>query len=240
MKTPVKSFGLTIEYIRHSGFIVESDQSLLVFDYYEGPIQFPATKKIYVFTSHVHQDHFNPEIFLWQKEHPHIHYILSSDIKGNPNLPPSTENITFLSPYDETRLDDLRIKAYGSTDAGISFLVEHVDPEGFRIFHAGDLNWWHWWGEPPEAIENAERIFKEEIAKIKGESIDLAFFPVDPRLEQYYSIGAEYFIQELKPHILVPMHFWDQYEPLQIFAQKLASSPTHILTITQPNQIFTI
>ncbi len=38
------------------------------------------------------------------------------------------------------------IRAYGSTDLGVSFYVE---AEGKRFFHAGDLNDWHWNQEVP-------------------------------------------------------------------------------------------
>ena len=37
---------------------------------------------------------------------------------------------------------DIKVKAYGSTDAGVSFLV--TTSGGRKIFHAGDLNDWHW------------------------------------------------------------------------------------------------
>ncbi|MGE4271807.1 MAG: MBL fold metallo-hydrolase [Desulfitobacterium sp.] len=240
MNTPIRSLGITIEYIQHSGFKVETDQSLLVFDYYQGPIQLPDNKKTYVFSSHSHPDHFNPVILEWQKDHPNIHYIFSSDIKGDSHIPPKGENVTFLSPYEKTHIDDLNIKAYGSTDIGISFLLELVDQRGTQVFHAGDLNWWHWWGEPQADIQRAEAMFKEEIAKIKGESIDIAFFPVDPRLEQYYSLGAEYFIQEVKPQILLPMHFWDDFNTTKNFAKKMAGTPTRIFEINHSNQKFTL
>ena len=55
---------MRITYIGHSGFLVELKKSLLLFDYYEGAL--PALsheKQLYVFASHRHPDHFNPEIF---------------------------------------------------------------------------------------------------------------------------------------------------------------------------------
>ncbi|HHY28502.1 MAG TPA: MBL fold metallo-hydrolase [Desulfitobacterium dehalogenans] len=240
MKAPLKKLGLRIEYIYHSGFTVETDRDFLVFDYYQGQIQFPSNKRIFFFSSHAHPDHYNPEIFHWQTQYPDIHYILSSDIQGHPQLPQIQENLTFLSPYEEVHRDDLKIRTYGSTDVGISFLVELDVKEGIHLFHAGDLNWWHWWGEPQEDILWAEKMFKEEIAKIKEERIDIAFFPVDPRLEQYYSIGAEYFIQEINPQVLVPMHFGEDYKSVQSFVEKMASSSTEILGIPQSNQYFAI
>ncbi|MEI3154718.1 MAG: hypothetical protein V8S95_06185 [Odoribacter sp.] len=49
----------------------------------------------------------------------------------------------------------MRIKAFGSTDIGISFLI---DIDNIRIFHAGDLNNWHWEEEStPEEIAGTEK-----------------------------------------------------------------------------------
>ncbi|MEG6520353.1 MBL fold metallo-hydrolase [Desulfotomaculum sp. 1211_IL3151] len=223
---------LQIEYIYHSGFVVESNTALFVFDYFQGSINLKKEKQIYVFSSHAHPDHFNPVIFDWQRERPDIQYILSSDIYPLLNPKQTTTNLTFLSPYEEKKIAELQIKAYGSTDEGISFLIKY---KGNHIFHAGDLNWWYWWGESQDEIENAEKMFKEEIEKIKGAVIDLAFFPVDPRLEHNYSLGAEYFIQEVKPKILIPMHFGDDSKVIHQFAEKMKNFPTKVLALTSPN-----
>ncbi len=233
-----RKLNLDIEYIYHSGFKVETKDSVLIFDYYQGAVELPEGKKIYVFSSHAHPDHFNPEILLWQKNHPTLQYIFSSDIRESILL--QEGNYTFLEPYTEAIIDGLKIKTYGSTDEGVSFLIELPDPSGVSIFHAGDLNWWHWWGESPQEIQRAEKLFKEEMAKIKGTSIDLAFFPVDPRLEHYYSIGGEYFIQEIKPKVFVPMHFGENYEEIRSFVKKASSSPTKVIEINQRNQSFTV
>jgi len=236
-----EKLGLTVEYIYHSGFTVETEKDFLVFDYYHGTINLPSEKNVKVFSSHAHPDHFNPQIFEWASRVPNLHFYLSSDIRNYSALPQSLNKITFLDPYEEVAQDDLTIRTYGSTDAGVSFLLElnhHKQPKPIRVFHAGDLNWWHWWGEPPADRQLAEQLFKAEMAKIKGEHIDLAFFPVDPRLEQYYGLGAEYFIQEIKPDILIPMHFMDDYAVLQEFAQKMSSSSTKVLTIKHENERF--
>lgn len=227
---------MNVQYVYHSGFIAETDKNVFVFDYYQGLVNL-KDKNIYVFSSHVHPDHFNPLIFEWQKERPNIQYILSSDIEGNNSIPLNRDNITFISPYEEIHINDLKIKAYNSTDEGVSFLVECG---GIHIFHAGDLNWWYWQGEPQAEIEKAEKMFKDELQKIKGEHIDIAFFPVDPRLEQYYSIGAEYFIQEITPQILVPMHFGDDYLAPKTFADKMKGCPTQIIEITHRGQEFSL
>jgi L-ascorbate metabolism protein UlaG (beta-lactamase superfamily) len=220
-------YNLKINYLYHSGFSVETKKHVLIFDYYKGPIQF-SDKATYIFSSHSHPDHFNPNILEWQKERHDIRYILSSDIK----VPSNLKNTQFLSPYEDSQIDDLKIKAYNSTDIGVSFLVEC---EGIRLFHAGDLNWWYWI-DTPEEMEKAEKGFKDEIKKIKKEHIDIAFFPVDPRLEKNYSAGAEYFIQEVRPQILIPMHSFGHDEAAVEFAGKMEGSPTKILTFSETDR----
>lgn len=229
----MKEKNLVIQYIYHSGFQVETEENLFIFDFFQGSPHLKE-KNIFVFSSHIHQDHFNPQIFEWQKDWPNIQYILSSDIRNDANLPNKKDNLIFISPYEEISVNGITIKAYGSTDEGVSF---HVHCNGLNLFHAGDLNWWHWWGDTPENIKMAEKSFKAEISKIKGTPIDIAFFPVDPRLEEYYNIGGEYFIKEIKPEIFIPMHFGDNYEALKEFAETTKELPTRVIQLTHKGQI---
>jgi len=227
---------IEIRYIYHSGFTVETDQHVMVFDYYKGRIDWSSIpeKKIYVFASHTHPDHFNREIFAWKAQRPGIRYILSSDIA---ELPVPVAEVNYIAPYQELEVDDLKIKAFNSTKVGMTFFMQY---EAVKIVHARDLNWWYWWGETPEEIANAEKLFKTEMAKIQGVQIDIAFFPVDPRLEHNYSLGAEYFIEAVRPRYLIPMHFWEDYSAIQRFAAKMKDSPSQVVNITHQGQVFTI
>lgn len=227
----MKKAHLKIKYLYHSGFAVETQNNLLIFDYYQGSIGDlikKSPKNIYVFVSHSHPDHFNPVILEWQKERSDIHYILSNDIPVSPTI----NNLTVLAPYEKIELGSLKIKAYNSTDIGVSFLVQD---EEAHLFHAGDLNWWYWLDTEDE-MAKAEKEFKDEIQRIKGEVIDFAFFPVDPRLEKNYLAGAKYFIQELNPKYLIPMHFADSPEILEDFENEMRNSPCRILKFSHKGQ----
>lgn len=203
---------LKITYLFHSGFTIETDTDFLVFDYFKdnctkqkmkdcGQLcekSFPKNKNITFFVSHSHYDHFDREIF---KLTDNASYVISNDVKVN-----SSPNIKICGPYEEFIFNDLKIKTFGSTDEGISFLV---NLGGRNIFHAGDLNWWHWEGETDAERDYAKNIFFDEIEKLKDEKIDIAFFPVDPRLESAYYYGGEYFISQMSPKHFIPMHFQD-------------------------------
>lgn len=72
---------MKITYIHHSGFLAETNQALLLFDFAGGSLPpLDPAKTLVVFVSHRHEDHFNPEIFTLADSHPHTVYVLSDDI----------------------------------------------------------------------------------------------------------------------------------------------------------------
>ena len=224
----MEKLNINIEHIIHSCFTVETDEHFLVFDYYAGDIELSKTKKNYVFVTHGHGDHYTPDIFNWEADS--IKYIISSDL----DIKRDDKEI-FIMNVDETlQVDDLVIKSFGSTDLGLSFLI-NVDNKS--IFHAGDLNWWYWNNDTAAEKKEMEYAFKSEVAKIKGEEIDIAFFPVDPRLEENFHLGGEYFIKEIHPKYLLPMHFGDNYSTAKEFIHKMKDSGSTIVDITHKNQI---
>lgn len=196
-------------YIGHSGFLVELESCYLLFDYYKGELpQIKTDKPLYIFVSHSHYDHYNPEIFQWKKFQ-NLHYILSSDVKVPKEEAASEERVTLMRSGKmwETKDGKIKVRTLRSTDQGVAFLAEAGSSV---IYHAGDLNWWHWSGEPEEYNQRMEKNFKAEIEKIKGTTIDLAFLPLDPRQGEEYYLGFDYFMRNTDTKKAVPMHFWGQ------------------------------
>jgi L-ascorbate metabolism protein UlaG (beta-lactamase superfamily) len=228
----VDKLNVKVEHIFHSGFTVETENFLLVFDYYQGDISL-KNKKTIIFSSHSHSDHFNPEILKWSNIRDDINYVFSSDIE----IIDSNKRIYKMDPYESLTLDSVNIKTFGSTDMGVSFFVS-VD--GINIFHAGDLNWWYWNDDTEEEKISMEKSFKEEIKKIEELNIDISFFPVDPRLEDAFSFGGEYFIKIVKPKYLFPMHFGDKFHASSDFIHKIKDINTKIVEITHRNQIINL
>ena len=196
---------IIVTYLDHSGFTVETEKRFFVFDFYRDPaaaLRLPSEKTVYVFSSHAHGDHFNQAIAGWEQSTEA--YILSSDIAETGGLTKvPTAKIHYIAPYEQLDLGQIRVTAYGSTDQGASFALE---AEGWRIFHAGDLNWWHWKEDTPENIEQARQDFFRELGRLNGQQFDLAFFPVDSRLEEFRDIGVREFVKEVKVSHLVAMH----------------------------------
>ncbi|MDO4588645.1 MAG: MBL fold metallo-hydrolase [Fusobacterium sp.] len=228
---------MKIYYIYHSCFVVEDEKNILIFDYYKTPKKSDSKidildfvkrkdKQVYIFASHIHYDHFNPEILNWYELNNDIKYIFSSDIKTNlKNL-----DITFLEENQEKKILDINIKTYGSTDEGVSFWIELKEKV---LFYAGDLNWWAWTDDTLEEEKYMKDKFQEIIKDIENNNrrIDITFFPVDPRLEENMYKGGEYFINKLEPKYFVPMHFDKGYTEIEKFRKEYSSIKTKILSI---------
>lgn len=227
---------LTVTYYHHSGFSVAMDDVLLVFDYWTGEHgELPEDKRItvdflkqfrqvYVFISHEHPDHLDPVVFTWRNEAP-VTYIVAAD------MPVGTRGKR-MAPGDSLTLSpEVSVKAFDSTDLGVSFLV---DIQGVHVFHAGDLNFWHWREESTvKEIEEADDAFRQAVEPIAREKIDLAFFPVDARQGLMYDAGANYFIMCVKPRLLIPMHFWGRAEIAMEFARRSRCRQTEVMALTR-------
>jgi L-ascorbate metabolism protein UlaG (beta-lactamase superfamily) len=216
---------MKLTYIFHSGFVLETEQSIQVFDYWldpsgvmEGVLK--SDKPLYVFSSHFHEDHFTRVIFEWKKQKPNVTYILSKDILRHRRASKEEADVWLAKggSWSDSRIS---VKALGSTDSGVSWIIE---TECKRIFHAGDLN--NWYARflpdavPGQTIYSEE--FEEDIAPIAHEkqylgelkdirkvtdSFDLVMFPIDGRIGNGYTLGGRQFIDRFKVGLFVPMHF---------------------------------
>jgi len=206
-----------IWYLYHSGFAVKTDTHFFIFDYYldspkghdldAGVIDPEEIKDldVVVFVSHSHGDHYNPAIFDWRKTIKRIRYVLSDDIITG-------EEVLMVSPGQEYNLDGLSVTTLESTDLGVAFLIKADD---FCIYHAGDLNDWYWNGERDEANFAMTQRYREQIDTLKGEKIDIAFIPVDPRLEDKSLRGIDYFMRTVGASLALPMHFGSDLSALE-------------------------
>ncbi len=235
---------LKVTYHYNSGFSIRVGGTLLVFDYWEGengklsdvgrlnPSILTAYEQVIVFISHTHPDHLDPVVYEWRDSVPGIMYVVSSDLpigKRGRRIAP-TESLTLTQ--------DISVKAFDSTDLGVSFLVTAY---GMNIFHAGDLNLWHWRQESSlREIEAAEESFYTACEPIPTGVIDLAMFPVDPRQGFMYDAGANHFILTKRPRLFIPMHWQDRPEVAVDFARRARTPQTEVLAMTHPGESATV
>lgn len=192
-----------ITYLFNSGFILETADWAMIFDYYLDehnlvPSIIENKREVYFFASHAHFDHFNPQISKFSDKT--THYFLSYDIKNN--LPPENKTV-ILDEYTTYEDSSIYVKSFSSTDEGICFYVEK---DGWKIFHSGDFNWWHWKGETKENIAFARNGFKKQLKRMENFKTDIAFFPVDSRLEEFWDLGVREFAAHTEVKNIITMH----------------------------------
>lgn len=233
-------------HIYHSGTAVLNleNNALHIFDYYrQKSVQFPKKwlknyhiSSTFIYVTHGHSDHFNTEIFSWEDKLPRTKYILSSDIKNKTkNLRKQIDSCNFMEPGNKLNLNTTEIQAYASTDEGVSFLVK---TDKINFFHAGDLNWWAWKSFSEKEREKEAREFKRVVNKLKDKNIGLAFVPVDPRLEENYYLAGKYFLENVEPKIMVPIHMGDNYSAVKKFIEDHKNHSTLIPEVNEPGQKF--
>lgn len=233
-------------YLHHSGFVILTKSATIIIDYFEDSLSedsgilhdeiLKREGRMYVLSSHFHADHFNKKIFDWKNTRDDITYILSDDIRKRRRI--ARDESSWLKKGGEFNDGNVKVKAYGSTDVGISFLIE---TDGKTIFHAGDLNNWHWMDESTEEEwKRDEKSFLDEIEAISKDyrEIDLALFPIDPRLGNEYMRGGKQFIDLIRPAVFLPMHFWNDFASANKFQQYAISKGIESPTINCRGQVF--
>ena len=225
---------LSVEYLGGSGFLIRMGEDGLLFDCSENGADerkipdeetLSSFENLTVFVSHAHEDHFSPEVLKICP--PQTRFIFGFDV-------PEEYAGKHMHPGDVYETGRLKVTAFDSTDDGVSFLVE---TDGVILFHAGDLNWWHWRDTSTIAeIEESEANFRKCVDPIPSETIDLAFFPVDPRQGSMYDAGAGYFVMEKKPRILIPMHFQGKPDAARRFALTSETVNTRIEVLSKAGE----
>ena len=202
-----------IWFVTHSGWIAKTKDHLLVFDYWRqnrnpdqpsianGMINFDeiGDLDVIVLVSHVHRDHYSPEIFTWNDSIPNITYVMGFD----PHVP--NEEYLVLEPRTITNVHGVEVTTIYSNDTGVGFLVE---ADGVTLFHPGDH-------------ANRQRDFSgdylDEIYYLKdlNKPIDIAFMPISGCNfgdNEAVRLGIHKTFEILEPEIFFPMHSGD-YSP---------------------------
>ncbi len=129
-------------YSGHSGWLVKTQNHLLVFDYWKNNIPpdepglangsiVPAeirNQAVTVFLSHSHGDHYTPAVFDWKSEIKDITYVAGFKPEGK-------DGYHFLPAHEKKELHGLEIIPIESNDSGQGYFIT-VD--GVTIFHPGD------------------------------------------------------------------------------------------------------
>jgi len=252
---------MKITYIAHSGFLIEWEHFYTLFDWWTGELPpLDRDKPLLVFASHSHEDHFDKHIFQLLAEYPTTRYILSHDIRLATRrweklgvTKEIFERVTSLRSDSifatEAGGVPLTIRTVQSTDVGVAFLLS---AEGKLVYHAGDLNWWHWEDEGKTYCANMASSYRRSIAKlaadVRDESadcgcdpvIDVAMAPLDPRLENAYDMGIAYLLEQIPVKTVFPMHIWEKYDWIDRYCREHPADADKIMRIRENGTVFEV
>ncbi len=239
-------------YLNHSGFLLELENAVLVFDYYTDPADvletYTGSRKAFVFfVSHAHYDHWNLDILDFRSAQEQYYFLEEGCQESVPSIYEDREDlrINFVRPgFSDNftqafreRTGVLAVRCFGSTDEGVSFLVETTEGP---IFHSGDLNVWDWEEEgEDEAMHEA---FRQEMQKLSAalaeDDLWLSMIPVDLRLGPKAFLGATVFLEYVHTQYLIPDHLnGGVHLPGQLAARLAAYERVpEVLGLTTPGQ----
>lgn len=234
---------MRVTFLAHSGFAVELERTCLLFDWWKGTLPELPTKPLICFASHVHPDHFDPQIFALDNKERDVTFVLAKDIKLSAHnrekwglSDQTAEKCRSISGNEMLELPGVTVETLPSTDEGVAFLVT-ADKK--TIYHAGDLNWWYWEGEDPGWNRNMEVNFKRYLEPLHTRHIDLAMAPLDARLEDAYDWGFRYLLEAEKIDRIFPMHQWEDFSPTERFCGAHPEFAGKIVPVERPGQSWT-
>ena len=214
---------VTIRYLGHSAWLVESQRRAWLFDYGRVPARGTADagtfalagysrRPLDIFFSHLHGDHCHPDLALEAAGQEGISVYLGLDTPPDGSLPAWIRNVRLVLPRSRQEVSGQTLLASGSTDQGVAWLVAADD---LLLYHGGDLALW-------DDLEMFRQPYSQEVAwlaeqtRTLGRVPDIAFIPVstsDGYQEEALLEGIDLLIRKIRPHRVFPMHAWG-YEPL--------------------------
>ena len=250
---------MKVTYIAHSGFLVEWEHFYTLFDWYTGELPpLRQDKPLLVFVSHSHEDHFDKRIFTLPQTYPNTRFILSHDIRLATRrweklgmtrelfaLVTSLRSDSILAT--EAGGAALTVRTVHSTDIGVAFLLS---AENRLVYHAGDLNWWHWTEEGDQYCANMAVSYRRAVAKLAaavrdeaadcgcGPAIDAAMVPLDPRLEDAYDKGIAFLLEQIPVKAVFPMHLWERYDWIDRYRREHPADADKLVPITHRGESF--
>lgn len=232
LEEPLEAGQAQIIHLFHSGWLVRTQNKVLIFDYSLPRLPPGARQRnelwhidpeklkdfdVVVFTSHSHSDHFNPVILSWREKIPNITYVFGW---------PYTEEAGFICcPFKRNsfEIDGMKVNTVVSDWDGIPESAFLIKLDGITLYHAGD-----------SSPDNNKPPFSDNLRYLHSlaPDIDIAFTPTWG--------GEDLMINALKPHFTFPMHDGGsehQYTKFKEKAQRLGY-PTKVIAAQRNGNVF--
>lgn len=223
LKEEIREGEAYVWYLGHSGWAVKTKNHLLIFDYspmgslpselsvsngHISPIEI-KDQNVFVFVSHAHGDHYDPEILKWEKSVERITYIFGWQ-PGNNKSP----NLHIAEPQKKMFIGGLEILTIYHEFDGIPEAAYFINVDGLTIFHSGDH------GSTGEVLNP---LFKKNIDFLakNSDGIDLAFIcQFGSKVGGDVNKGDLYTLEKLRPKATFPMHQGARERFYKKFAQE--------------------
>ena len=249
-------------FLGQSGFFIEVPNATLVFDWVQGKLpKIRRDKPIYFFISHVHSDHFSPEVFKkaeglskveiylgYNNSIPSINKFLSK-LPGN-----VANHLHIVDGFSKLKSEDGRawIQTLKSTDLGVAFLVE-IDEE--TIYHAGDLYLMQTMNKKDYRKWQADMMINEPLTPVmdfesqfihhnneffayteplRGKIIDYGMIPLDPRVEGVAHKTLMRYLSIATFKSWSPMNLLGKYEFVEDFCKEFPELVKEMGTFAEP------
>ena len=182
---------MKITHIDHSGFIIELQRTVLIFDWYEGELPpFEPDKKVFVFVTQSHADHYSPRIWSILNKYKEIYYVLecctAPERKG--------DNIFHVQPGRHYKIRNTLVYAIRSNDEGVAYVVNSDNQNAYSL-----------------------KIYRRQIEKISGWNFDAAMLPLDPRLGESAPNAIVEFLNTVECRFLFPMNYWNRTDEAAVY-----------------------
>jgi len=215
--------------------VIEDEEVVMVFDYPDfdalSCIDFPLQevdikpyidpkKRVLLFSSHSHPDHFNPKVKEIVREIRNSRFIFSDGVFDFfPDYTKGIENKCHpMKPGDCIDIEGTKIEAMPSTDIGLSFFIEH---KGIHLFFPGDLALWLWDGLDKDTKREISETFNGITQEIKKRRTDILFVVTEPSLREIGWGGAVDAVKCVMPDLTIPIHLHQQLSWIYKFKQAL-------------------
>lgn len=187
-----KDHFLVFDYVSESGFS-EPSQNLSLSDGGINPTEI-KDQNVFVFVSHGHRDHYDPQILDWEESIENITYIFGWNAETNPKY-------LYLSESRARKtLNGLEILTINHNFDGIPEVAFLVKLDGLVIYHSGDHG---------STGEKLNPIFRDNIDYLSQQTrdIDIAFVSqFGSGTSDGVNNGDLYTISKLGPKVTFPMH----------------------------------
>ena len=234
---PLQDKSIKVKYLDHSGWMVETPSRVLIFDYWERirrqKLQDPKSfdceidpqklkdKKVVVFVSHAHSDHFDPVILKWQQVIPDITYIFGWEYQGEGDF------IRCRFQRETLNIDGMTVKTVVHDIDKIHESAFLIEVDGFNIYFGGDHNSSKW-------RTNQQFLSNVEYLAQQAPRLDMAFIA---------TFGGEmHLVQTLKPRFTFPMHDGGMERQYAKFAERVkkAGLPTTVMAAKKQGEVFIV